>query len=149
MSVIGRFWSRLPPKPRALFTLAALLVCGGACLLGERLYFRATATRVEGTVVGHDPKGRPVVEYGWGGQTRRHHEHGPSERLALGTTAAVYVPPEGPSAARLDNPTALLFLPGWVCLMPATFFLAYGVVVAVRGARQTGEPGAASDPARG
>ena len=139
MSVIGRFWSRSPPKSRALFALAALLVCGGACLLGEGLYFRARATRVEGTVVGHDRRGRPVVEYWWGGQPCRHDGQGPSERLAVGTTAAVYVPPEGPSAARLDNPTALLFLPGWLCLMPATFFVAYGVVVAVWGARRTAE----------
>ena len=148
MSRVDRFWSWLPPKTRALLVLAALLVCGGACLLGEGLYFRARATRIEGSVVGHDRRGRPVVAYRWGGQDCRHEESGPSERLAVGTTVGVYVPPERPSAIRLDWAIGLLFLPGWLRLMPATFLTAYGVVVAVRGARQTAEPGAAPDPAR-
>ena len=133
MSGLGRVWSRLHPKARALFGLAALLVCGAACLLGEGLYFRARATQVEGTVVGHDRKGRPVVAFRWGGQDFRHEERGPNEWRAVGTTVGVYVPDEGPSAARLDWAIGLLFLPGWVCLMPATFLGAYGVVVAIRG----------------
>jgi hypothetical protein len=40
---------------------------------------------------------------------------------------------DGSSAARLDNLVSLLFTPGWACLMPATFFLTYGVAVAIRG----------------
>jgi len=110
VSRVGRFWW-LPPKARALFVLAAVLVCGGACLLGEGLHFRGRATRVEGTVVGHDRRGRPVVAYRWGGQDCRHKESGPSERLAVGTTVGVYVPPEGPSATRLDWAIGLLFCP--------------------------------------
>jgi hypothetical protein len=57
VSVIVRIWFRLPPKSLALFALAALLVCGGACVLGEGLYFRGRAIRVEGTVVGEDRGG--------------------------------------------------------------------------------------------
>ena len=110
VSRVGRFWW-LPPKARALFVLAAVLVCGGACLLGEGLHFLGRATRVEGTVVGHDRRGRPVVAYRWGGQDCRHKESGPSERLAVGTTVGVYVPPEGPSATRLDWAIGLLFCP--------------------------------------
>src|SRR5262245_41726552 len=109
MSGVGRVWSRLPPKSRALFGLAALLVCGGACLLGEGLIFRARATRVEGTVVAHDRRGRPVVEYQWGGEDCRHEARGPIEQLDVGSTIGVYVPPEGPSAARLDWAIGLLF----------------------------------------
>ena len=146
MSRVVHFWFRLPPKSRALFVLAALLVCVGACLVAEGLYFRARATRVEGTVVDHDRKGRPVVEYRFGGQDCRHDESGPSETLDVGATIGVYVPPEGPSAARLDWAIGLLFLPGWACLMPATFFAAYGVVVAVWGTRQPAARGAAPDP---
>jgi uncharacterized protein DUF3592 len=135
MANVRRLWSRLPPKSRVLFMLAATLVCVGAGLLGEELYFRANAVRVEGTVVGHDRKGRPIVEYQWGGQPRRFETRVPSDHLAVGTKVGVYVPTDGPSAARLDNLVSLLFTPGWVCLMPATFFLAYGVVVSIRGQR--------------
>jgi hypothetical protein len=124
---------RLPPKARAAFALAILLVCGGACLIAEGLYFRVRATRVEGTVVGHDRRGRPVVVFRWDGQDFRHEESGPSERLPVGATVGVYVPPEGPSAARLDWAIGLLFRPGWICLMPATFLAAYGLVIANRG----------------
>ena len=133
MNRLGHAWSRLPPKARALFALAALLLFGGACLLAEGLYFRARATRVEGTVVGHDRRGRPVVAYRWGGRDRRHEESGPSEGLAVGSTVGVYVPPDGPLAPRLDLAMGLLFPPGWICLMPATFLAGYGVVVAIRG----------------
>ena len=101
-------------------------------LIGDELFFRARSTRVEGTVVAHDRRGRPVVAYRWGGQDCRHEERGPSERLAVGTGIGVYVPPEGASAARLDWAIGLLFLPGWFCIMPATFFLAYGIVALVR-----------------
>jgi hypothetical protein len=132
MNGLSRVWNRLPPKARALFTLAALLACGAVCLLGEGLYFRARSTRVEGTVVDHDRRGRPVVVYQWAGQDWRHEESGPSESLAVGATIGVYVPPEGPPAARLDWAIGLLFQPGWACLMPATFFAAYGVVVSIR-----------------
>ena len=57
MRDVGRLWSRLPPKARALFTRSALLAGGGPCLFGEGLHFRARATRVDGTVVGHDRRG--------------------------------------------------------------------------------------------
>jgi hypothetical protein len=135
MDNVRRLWSRLPPKSRVLFALAAILVCVAAGLLGEELYFRANAVRVEGTVVGHDRKGRPIVEYQWGGQSLRYETRGPSNDLAVGTAVGVYVPTDGPSAPRLDNPVSLFFTPAWTCLMPATFFLAYGVVVAIRGQR--------------
>jgi hypothetical protein len=127
----------LPPKSRALFTLAAILVGGAACLLTERLVFRATATRVAGTVIDHDNRGRPVVEYQWSGQRCRYEERGPSPNLPLGATVGIYVPPDGPSSARLAGPIPLLFMPGWACLMPATFFAVYGVIVALRGRRRT------------
>jgi hypothetical protein len=103
MSSIRRLWSRLPPKSRVLFALATALVCVGAGLLGEELYFRANAIRVEGTVVGHDRKGRPIVEYEWGGQSRRYETRGPNDSLAVGTAIGVYVPTDGPLAqAPLD-----------------------------------------------
>jgi hypothetical protein len=137
MGTVRRLWSRLPPKSRVLFALAATLVCVGAGLLGEELYFRAKAVRVEGAVVGHDRKGRPIVEYERGGQSYRYETRGPSDRLAVGARVGVYVPTDGPSAARLDNRVSLLFTPGWVCLMPATFFLAYGIVVSIRGQKHT------------
>src|SRR5437773_6473428 len=103
LSIVHR-WYRLPPKARALFLLAGLLVCGATGLLAERLYFRATATRVEGTVIDHDRRGRPVVEYWWNGQRCRCEERGPSAELPLGATVGIYVPPDGPSAARLAGP---------------------------------------------
>jgi hypothetical protein len=146
VSGIGHRWSRLPPKSRAVFTLAAFLLGGGVCLLGEGLYFRAQATREEGTVVDHDTKGRPVVELTWAGQPYRLESRGPSERIAVGTKVTVFVPLQGPSAARLDTPMALLFLPGWVCLMPATFLIVYGTAVAVWRKRSPAEPGAAPEP---
>jgi hypothetical protein len=136
---------RLPPKSRALFGLAAVLVAGGACVLAEGLYFRARATRVEGTVVAHGSRGRPVVAYRWNEQDCRHEERGPSEHLSVGTVVIVYVSPEGPPAARLDWAIGLLFLPGWACLMPAAFFAVYGVAVAIGGGRKPAEPGAAED----
>jgi hypothetical protein len=136
MGNVRRLWSRLPPKSRVLFALAGTLVCAGAGLLGEELYFRAKAVRVEGVVVGHDGKGRPIVDYQWGGQSCRFETSSvPSRRLAVGTGVGVFVPTAGPSAARLDDPVSLLFMPGWVCLMPATFFLTYGVVVSIWGQR--------------
>jgi hypothetical protein len=104
-------------------------------LLGEELYFRANAVRVEGVVVGHGRKESPIVEYQWGGQSRRYETHVPTDGLAVGTEVGVYVSTDGSSAARLDNLVALLFTPGWACLMTATFFLAYRVVVAIRGQR--------------
>jgi hypothetical protein len=137
MGNVRRVRSRLPPKSRVLFALAATLVCVGAGLLGEELYFRANAVRVEGAVVGHDRKGRPIVEYQRGAQSYRYETRGPSDRLAVGARVGVYVPTDGPSAARLDNRVSLLFTPGWVCLMPATFFLAYGIVVSIRGQKHT------------
>jgi hypothetical protein len=143
--VFLRRWYRLPPKARALFVLAALLVCAGAGLLAERLCFRATASRVEGTVIDHDPKGRPVVEYWWRGQRRQHDASGPSEGLPVGAKVGVYIPPAGPPAVRLDGLVPLLFTPGWVCVMPATFFAAYAVVVALWGTRRRAEPTAAPD----
>src|SRR5262245_54529867 len=72
-------WSRLPQKARVL-----LVVCGGAGLLAEGLYFRATATRVEGTAIDRERRGRPVVVYWRGEQWLRYKEPGPSERLAVG-----------------------------------------------------------------
>jgi hypothetical protein len=145
MGNVRRLWSQLPPKSRVLFALAATLVCVGAGLLGEELYFRANAVRVEGVVVGHDRKGRPIVEYQWGGQSRRYETRVPTHGLAVGTEVGVHVPTDGSLAARLDNLASLLFTPGWLCIMPATFFAAYGVVVAVWGARRGAEPGAAPD----
>ena len=136
MGKVQRLWSRMPPKSRVLFALAGALLCLGAGLLGEELYFRANAVRVESVVVDHDRKGRPIVEYQLGGQSRRYETRGPSDRLAVGTVVGLYVRTGGPLAARLDNMVALLFTPAWVCLMPAAFFLAYGVVVALRGQRQ-------------
>src|SRR5262245_15312913 len=135
MSSFSRYWWTLPGEARTFFALAALLVCGGAFVLGEGLYFRARATRVEGTVVGHGSRGRPVVAYRWGGQEYCHEESGPSERLDVGTTVGVYIAPEGPPTTRLDWAIGLLFLPGWFCLMPATFLALNGVVVAARGVR--------------
>jgi hypothetical protein len=131
MSGLVQCWFRLPPKTRALFGLATLLLVGAACLVAEGFYFRARASRVEGTVVGHGSRGRPVVAYEWGGQTCRHEETGPSVRLAVGDTIGVYVSPERPPATRLDWPIGFYFLPGWACLMPAIFFTAYGVTVAI------------------
>ena len=74
-----------------------------------------------------------MVDYQWGGQSFRYETRRPTDRLAAGTRVGVYVPRDGPSAARLDNVVSLLFTPGWLCLMPATFFLAYGVVVSIWG----------------
>jgi hypothetical protein len=145
--VFLRRWYRLPPKSRALFVLAALLVCGGAGLLAERLYFRATASRVEGTVIDHDPKGREVVEYWWEGKRYQHDASGPSEGRPVGAKVGVYVPPAGPPAVRLDGLIPLLFMPGWVCFMPATFFAAYAVVVAIWGTQRRAEAAAAPDRA--
>jgi hypothetical protein len=113
--------------------LAILLVSVAVCLIAEGLYFRAHATRIEGTVVDHDRRGRPIVGYPWAGQEIRYEEHGPSEPLAVGTPIGVYVPFEGPSGARLDWTIGLLFLPGWACLMPAAFFTAYGTAMVIRG----------------
>src|SRR3954452_7486480 len=126
-------WNRLPPKARALFALAALLIGGAAALLTERLVFRATASRVEGTVIDHDNRGRPVVEYSWSGQHFRYEERGPSPNLPLGATVGIYIPPDGPSSARLAGPIPLLFMPAWCCVMPAMFFAVYGLVVAFWG----------------
>jgi hypothetical protein len=140
---VVRRWYRVPPRARVLFGLAALLVCGAAGLLAERLYFRAMASRVEGTVIDHDHKGRPVVEYRWAGQRHEYDETGPSADLAIGAKVGVYVPPGGPPAVRLDGLVPLLFMPGWVCLLPATFFAAYGAAVMVWGNRRRAEPGAA------
>src|SRR6476660_7099013 len=92
VNALGRIWSRLPPKARVLFGLAALLLLGGACLLAEGFYFRARSTRVEGTVIGHGSRGRPIVAYQWDGQDCRQKEAGPSEQLAVGTPIGVYVP---------------------------------------------------------
>jgi hypothetical protein len=85
--------------------------------------------------------------YQWAGQDCRHEETGPSQELAVGDAVGVYVPPEGPSAARLDWPIGLLFLPGWACLMPAAFLAAYGAAVAIRGER--GPPSQAPHPTGG
>src|SRR3954447_3650963 len=138
-----RHWAWLPPKARFLFALAALLVCVGAGLLAEGLFFRATASRVEGTVIGQDRRGRPVVEYWWNGERHQYDEKGPCARLAVGGNVGVYVPAGGPSAVRLDGLVPLLFMPAWCCFMPATIFAAYGVVVAVWGDRRRAERGAA------
>jgi hypothetical protein len=143
--VFLRRWYRLPPRVRALLVVAALLVCGGAGLLAEGLYFRATASRVEGTVIDHDSKGRPVVEYWWRGQRRQDDTSGPTEGLPVGAKVGVYVPPAGSRAVRLDGLVPLLFTPGWVCIMPATFFAAYAVVVAIWGTRRRAEPAVAHD----
>jgi hypothetical protein len=140
-----RRWYRLPPKARTLLVLAALLVCGGAGLLAERLYFRATASRVEGTVIDHDKKGREVVEYWWEGKRHQHDASGPSQGLPVGAKVGVYVPPKGPPAVRLAGWVPLLFMPGWVCIMPATFFAAYAVVIAIWGTRRRAVPPAAHD----
>jgi|GEM_PF-5581620 hypothetical protein len=129
----GKIWFRLPPKARTFFTLAIALMCGFFCLLGEGLYFRARATLVQGIVVDHGSRGRPIVAYSWGGRVRRHEESGPSQDLAVGTAIGVYVPPEGPPNSRLDWTIGLLFLPSWFCLMPATFFTMCGVVETIRG----------------
>src|SRR5262245_27238812 len=110
------FWYRLHPKARALFGLALLLVCGAAGLVAEGLHVRARATRVEGTVVGHDRKGRPVVDYQWQGKDWRHEESGPSVDVALGAPIGVYVPADDPSAVRLDWGVGLLFPAVWCCL---------------------------------
>ena len=91
MGSVRRLWFRLPPKSRVLFALAATLVSIGAGLLGEELYFRANAVRVEGVVVAHDRKGRPIVDYQWGGQSYRHETRGPSGRLAVGTGVGIYI----------------------------------------------------------
>jgi hypothetical protein len=115
-----------------LLAVAGLLLCCGGWLAGAGLYFRARSSRVEGVVVDQDRRGRPVVEYRWGGQLYHHQQTGPSNALAVGTAVGVYVPPEGPSWSRLDNPTAQWFLPAWFCLMPAAFFAAYGAWVAAR-----------------
>jgi hypothetical protein len=112
------------------------LVGGAAALVTERLAFRATATRVEGTVTDHDNRGRPVVEYSWDGRPFRYEDAGPSPELPLGATVGIYVPADGPSSARLAGPIPLLFMPVWTCVMPATFLAIYGVIVALRGQRR-------------
>jgi hypothetical protein len=142
-------WYRLPLKARALFVVAALLVCGGVGLLVEGLHFRSTAIRVEGTVIDHDRRGRPIVEYWWAGQRCRHEGQGPSDRLAIGTIVGVYVSPDQPSEVRLDGLVPLLFTPGWLCVMPAIFFTVYGLVVAIQGVRPHAEPNATPDPTHG
>jgi hypothetical protein len=141
VSAAGCLWSRTPPKARYLFSLAALLLCGAAAVVAEGLWFRARADRVDGTVIDHDRKGRPVVAYWWGGQAYQHNEHGPSDPLPVGASVGVYVPRNAPAATRLDSPIGLLFLPGWACLMPAAFFAMYGLVVAFRGRRAQPEAG--------
>jgi len=138
-------WSRLPPKARALFTVAALLVGGAVCLLTERLVFRTTATRVEGTVIDHDNRGRPVVEYSWDGRPFHYQDRGPSPNLPIGATIGIYVPPDGPSSARLAGPIPLLFMPGWACVMPAMFFAVYGLIVALRSQRRLAKRGEAGE----
>ena len=129
-------WNRLPPQARALFVIASLLIGGATALITERLVFRATGTRVEGTVIDHDNRGRPIVEYSWDGRRFRYEDSGPSPNLPVGTKIGIYVPPDGPSSARLAGPIPLLFLPAWTCLMPAMFLAAYGVIVALRGQRR-------------
>jgi len=133
-------WSRLPPKARALFVIASLLIGGAAALLTTRFVFRATATRVEGTVIDHDNRGRPIVEYQWSGQRFRYADSGPSPNLPVGATVGIYVPPDGPSSARLAGPIPLLFMPAWTCLMPAAFLAVYGLIVAIWGQRRTSPP---------
>ncbi len=129
-------WNRLPPKARALFAIAALLVGGAAALLTERLVFRATATRVEGTVIDHDHRHRPIVEYSWAEQRFRFEDTGPSPDLPVGAKVGIYVPADGPSSARLAGLIPLLFMPAWCCLMPATFLAVYGAIVAAWGGRR-------------
>ena len=138
-------WSRLPPQARALFVIASLLIGVAAALLTQRLVFRATATRVEGTVIDQDNRGRPIVEYSWSGQQFRYHDTGPSPNLPIGTTIGIYVPPDGPSSARLAGPIPLLFMPAWTCLMPATFLAFYGLIVALRGHRRLAKVGEADE----
>jgi len=145
MPSVAILWNRLPPKSRALFVLAALLVCGATGLLVEGLYFRATATRVEGTVIDHDNRHRPIVEYRWDGQQRRYERAGPSPNLPLDAKVGIYVPPDGPSSARLAGPIPLLFMPAWSCLMPAAFFAVYGVIVALRDQRRLTKGAAAAE----
>src|SRR5262249_33968030 len=111
--------------------------------------FRARSTRVEGTVVAHGSRGRPIVAYQWNGEELRHTETGPIEPLAVGEKVGVYIPPEGPAGTRPDWAIGLLFMPGWCCLMPAMFFAAYGVAVAARGARQPARFRPAPGPAGG
>src|SRR5688572_18195548 len=110
-----RRWYWLPPRVRALLVVAAPLVCGGAGLLAEGLYFRATGSRVEGTVIDHDKRGREVVEYWWEGKRHQQDASGPSEGRPVGAKVGVYVTPAGPPAVRLDGLVPLLFTPGWVC----------------------------------
>jgi len=138
-------WSRLPPQARALFVIAYLLVGGATALLTARLVFRATATRVEGTVIDHDNRGRPVVEYSWDGRRFRFQDTGPSPDLPLGASVGIYVPAGGPSSARLAGPIPLLFTPAWTCLMPAMFLSIYGVIVALRGHRRLAKVGEANE----
>ena len=133
-------WNRLPPQARALFVIASLLIGVATALLTERLVFRATARRVEGTVIDHDNRGRPVVEYSWAGQHLRYHHTGPSPDLPVGTAIGIYVPPDGPPSARLAGPIPLLFMPAWTCLMPATFLAIYGIIVVIRGPRRPKSP---------
>src|SRR5262245_18006752 len=140
-----RLHGPLPPQARALFVIASLLIGGAAALLTQRLVFRATATRVEGTVIDHDNRGRPVVEYSWAGQPFHCKEQGPSADLPIGTTIGIYVPPDGPSGARLGGLIPLLFMPAWTCVMPAMLLSAYGLIVALRGNRRLAKVGDANE----
>ncbi|HET6576160.1 MAG TPA: DUF3592 domain-containing protein [Fimbriiglobus sp.] len=144
---------RLSRPVRAALVVAGLFLGPGALILGEEAVYWATSTRVEGTVVGHEPYGkskgyRPVVEYQWGGQTYRCRSGGQtvwagSEPIPVGTTIAVFVSRDGPSSSRLGIPFQWLFLPCWACLFPGSLFLLGAVVAIVWGQPEDTEPGSA------
>ena len=141
---------RLSRPVRAALVVAGLLLGAGALILGEGALYWATSTRVEGTVVGHEPYGtskgyRPVVEYQWGGQTYRCQSDGQTvwagrESVPVGTTIAVFVSRDGPSSSRLGIAFQWLFLPCWLCLFPGSLFLLGAVAAIVSGRPEAAKP---------
>lgn len=150
---------RLSRPVRGALAVALLFLVPGALILGEGALYWATSTRVEGTVVGHEPHGgskgfRPVVEYEWGGETYRCRSDGQQaiwaepEPIPLGTPIAVFVSRDGPSSSRLGIPFQWLFMPCWACLFPGGLFLMGAMVAMVWGKPEEPEPVDTADPDR-
>jgi Protein of unknown function (DUF3592) len=152
----GYLSRRLSRPVRGALVVASLFIVPGILILGEGALYRATSTRVEGTVVGHESHGgskgfRPIVQYEWGGEPYRCRSDGQAtiwaepEPIPLGTKIAVFVSRNGPSSSRLGIPFQWLFMPCWACLFPGGLFLIGAMVAMVWGQPVDGESAATAD----